>query len=100
MSLARVDVLRSVTAAPTLSMALDGPSTCHLPSHSSFRPSRAETSPAAGWAQVGPLAHWSVAGTLARGDGSGHAVAASRGRIFTERPRMEAVQAAISRHAP
>src|SRR5882762_10674095 len=27
-SLARVDVLRSVTAAPKLSMALDGPSTC------------------------------------------------------------------------
>src|SRR5260221_1177376 len=31
-SLARVDVLRSVTAAPKLSMALDGPSTCHLTS--------------------------------------------------------------------
>src|SRR5882762_10445810 len=31
-SLARVDVLRSVTAAPKLSMALDGPSTCNFTS--------------------------------------------------------------------
>src|SRR5882724_4014473 len=81
-------------------MALDGPSTCPLTSPSSFRPSRAARAPAAGWAEVGPQAHWSVAGTLARGNGSGRAVAAYRGRIFIERPRIAAVQAAISRHAP
>src|SRR5882762_5887144 len=81
-------------------MALDGPSTCHLTSPSSFRPSRAATSPATGWAEVGPQAHWSVAGTLARDNGSGRAVLAHRGRIFIARPRIAAVQAAISRHAP
>jgi len=92
--------VRSVTIARKLSMALEGPSTCHLTSPSSFRPSRAARSPAAGWAEVGPQAHWSVAGTWVCGNGSGRAVAAYRGRIFIERPRIAAVQAAISRHAP
>src|SRR5882724_9557826 len=88
-SSARDHVLRSVTAAPKLSMALDGPSTCPLTSPfpmsspATVRASRCRQREAG--QELGSQAHWSVAGTLARDNGAGRAVLAYRGRIFIAR---------------